>query len=90
MDPEEIKELQKKTSDSIKMLELMQKGERIEWLRKSPTLRRDLTIYVDLLKPEQIQRLDEIEKELIEMAFEAKEETTVKKILKAKKKAGDE
>ena len=49
-----------------------------------------MTIYPETLTPEQRQRLDWIEKELIEMAFEAEEEATVKTVLKGKKRPEDE
>lgn len=82
----EMNQLRKKTADHIRELELISKSERVEWTRKSPTLRRDITIYLDALTAEQKQRLNEIEQELLTMAYEAKEETTTKTILKDPKK----
>jgi hypothetical protein len=53
----------------------MLNGERILWIRTSPQRKRDLVIYPETLRPEQRQRLEAIEQELLEMAHEATEET---------------
>ena len=45
-------------------------------------LKRDIAIYPQTLTPEQQQRLNEIEQELLTMAHEAEEETRNKTVLK--------
>lgn len=65
-------------------------GERIEWERRSPTLRRNITIFFHTLTPEQKQRLNEIEQELLTMAYEAHEEAKTITILKKSKPQQDE
>ncbi len=74
-----------KLDDNLKRLSMMIEGERIEWVRRSPQLRREITIYPETLTTEQQQRLNEIEKELVALADEATEETKTKTILKAQK-----
>jgi hypothetical protein len=68
--------------DTSEKLRMMVEGESIEWLRKSQQLRREITIYPEKLTPEQRERLNQIEKELVEMADEASEETRTKTMLK--------
>jgi hypothetical protein len=63
-------------------LRLLVEGERIEWCRRSPQLKRDITIFTEKLTPQQLDRLNQIERELIDMAYEANEETKQKTILK--------
>jgi hypothetical protein len=43
-----------------------------------------MTIYLETLTPEQQQRLNQIEQELLVMAYEASEETRIKTVLKGK------
>jgi len=74
------------TQEGVNELTMQLKGERIEWLRKSPTLRRTLTVYLDALTPEQRQRLEGIEKELLEMAYDADEEVRTKTVLKGQRR----
>lgn len=62
-------------------------GERIYWIRESPELKRNMTIYTQVLTPEQRERLNEIEQELIQMAYEASEESITKTVLKSAKGA---
>lgn len=57
-------------------------AEHIDWFRETPQLKRDITFYPQLLTPEQQQRLNAIEQELLAMAYEAEEET--KTVLKAR------
>lgn len=87
---EESKRLLGQTADRLKELDMMSKSERIDWVRKSPSLRRDITVYLDVLTPEQKQRLNEIEQELLSMAWQADEQTTTKRILKRPKRGQDE
>jgi hypothetical protein len=70
------------TQEGVNELRMMLEGERIDWERRSPTLRRDLKIFPEKLTPEQRERLNQIERELLEMAYEASEETKQKTILK--------
>jgi len=72
------------TPEGVKELTMMIEGERISWERRSPKLKRDITIYLQTLTPEQVERLNQIEQELIEMAYEAEEETRTKTVLKGK------
>ena len=72
------------TVDGIKELTMLIEGEHISWIRKSPQLKRDMTIYPETLTPEQRQRLNEIEQELLGMAYKAEEETRTKTVLKGK------
>jgi len=44
------------TPEGIDELHMLVEGEHISWVRKSPTLRRDITIYPTTLTPEQQQR----------------------------------
>ena len=73
------------TQEGVNELRMQTKGERVTWERRSPGLRRNMTIYFDALTPEQRQRLEEIEKELLEMAYDADEETTTKTVLKGQR-----
>jgi hypothetical protein len=73
------------TIEGVNELKMLLEGEHINWVRQKPGLRRDLTIYPETLTPEQQQRLDQIEQELLGMAYEATEENTTKTILKGKK-----
>jgi hypothetical protein len=77
--PEGVQELK----DHIALRKLMD-AEHINWFRESPQLKRDITIYPQLLTPEQQQRLNQIEQELLAMAYEAEEETRTKTVLKGK------
>ena len=71
------------TAEGVNELKMIKDGERIYWFRKSPKLKREMTIYRDVLTPEQQQRLDQIEQELLEMAYEADEESITKTVLKS-------
>ena len=70
--------------EGVNELRMMLEGERILWLRESPQLKRDMTIYPETLTQEQQQRLNQIEQELLEMAYEATEETRTRTALKGK------
>ena len=61
-------------------------GESISWTRRSPQLRREMTIYPETLTPEQQRRLNQIEQELLDMADKAEEETKI--VLKGKRLNG--
>ena len=65
-------------------LRMLTEGDHIFWLRESSQLKRDMTIYLETLTPEQQQRLNQIEQELLVMAYEASEETRIKTVLKGK------
>lgn len=43
----------KELSKADEELRLMAEGERIEWCRRSPSLKRDITIYPETLTPDQ-------------------------------------
>lgn len=75
------------TPEGLSELKMFTEGEHIFWLRESPELKRDITIYPQTLTPEQQQRLSEIEQELLEMAYNASEETRTKTILKTNDRA---
>jgi len=62
----------------------MMRNEHIFWTRESPVLKRDITLYPEMLTPEQQGRLSQIEKELVEMAYDGTEET--KTVLKGAKR----
>lgn len=70
------------TQEGVNELRMLRVGEHIDWTRQSPALTRRITVYLDLLTPEQKERLNEIEKELLAMAYEANEETRTKTVLK--------
>jgi hypothetical protein len=70
--------------ERVKELTILTEGEHISWIRKSPQLRREITIYPETLAPEQQQRLNQIERELLDMAYKAEEETRTKTVLKGK------
>jgi hypothetical protein len=72
------------TLEGIKELRILIEGEHISWARKSPQLKREMTIYPETLTPEQQQRLNQIEQELLDMAQKAEEETRTKTVLKGK------
>jgi hypothetical protein len=72
------------TPDGVKEVRMLTESERIFWFRESPQLKRDITIYPKTLTPEQQQRLNQIEQELVAMAYEATEETITKTVLKGK------
>jgi hypothetical protein len=72
------------TPDGVKELRMLTEGDHIFWLRESPQLKRDMTIYLETLTPEQQQRLNQIEQELLEMAYYASEETRTRTVLKRK------
>jgi hypothetical protein len=59
----------------IKAFKMIMEGRSISWIRKSPPLTRMMTIYPDMLTPEQQQRLDQIEQELLGLAYTAEEES---------------
>jgi len=65
-------------------LRMLTEGEHIFWMRESPQVKRDMTIYPETLTPEQQQRLNQIEQELLEMAYEASEENRTRTVLKGK------
>jgi hypothetical protein len=70
------------TPDGIKEFKLLMEGEHISWTRKSPKLSRYIDIYPETLTPEQQQRINQIEEELLNMAYKAEEET--KTVLRGK------
>jgi hypothetical protein len=74
------------TQEGVAELTMQIEGERVTWERRSPGLRRNLTVYLDVLTPEQRQRLEVIEKELLEMAYDADEEVRTKTVLKSQKR----
>ncbi len=84
------------TFEGVKELRMLTEGEHIFWIRESPKFKCDFTIYPQTLTPDQQQRLSQIEKELLEMAYEANEESRTKIVLKGEgartvtKRAGDE
>jgi hypothetical protein len=72
------------TPEGVDEIKIMKDGERIYWWHESPQLKRDITIFPAMLTPEQQERLSQIEKELVEMAYTASEETRTKTVLKGK------
>jgi hypothetical protein len=76
------------TPEGIKEFKMLMEGEHVSWMRKSPQLRRDIDIYPESLTPEQQQRLNHIEQELLDMAYKAEEETRTKIVLKGKRLNG--
>ena len=70
--------------EGVKELRMLAESERIFWFRESPQLKRDITIFPESLTPEQQQRLNQIEQELVAMAYEATEESITKTVLKGK------
>lgn len=66
-------------------LKMITEGEHIFYHRESPVLKRVMTIYPQVLMPEQQQRLEQIEKELLEMAYEASGEARTTTVLKGKR-----
>jgi hypothetical protein len=72
------------TPGGVNELRMLTGGDHIFWLRESPQLKRDTTIYLETLTPEQQQRLNQIEQELLVMAYAASEETRTKTVLKGK------
>jgi hypothetical protein len=66
---------------------MLHEGDHIFWFRQSPQFKRDATIYPETLTPEQQQRLNAIEQELIAMAHEATEEKIAKTVLKGREKS---
>jgi hypothetical protein len=72
------------TLEGIKELTMLIEGEHISWTRKSPKLKREMTIYPETLTPEQQERLNQIERELLDLAFKAEEETRTKSVLRGK------
>ncbi|WP_353064716.1 hypothetical protein RBB77_02995 [Tunturibacter psychrotolerans] len=76
------------TPEGIKEFTLLMEGERISWTRKTPQLRRDMTIYPETLTPEQQRRLNQIERELLDMAYQAEEETRTETVRKGKRLNG--
>jgi hypothetical protein len=65
------------TIEGVAELKMMLAGDCIEWTRRKPGLKRDITIYPEALTLKQRERLEEIEQELLEMANDATEETTI-------------
>src|SRR3954453_23472650 len=53
------------TREGANELRMLMQGERIFWFRESPQLKREMTIYPPALTPEQLQRLNQIEQELL-------------------------
>jgi hypothetical protein len=74
--------------EDIKEFTLLMEGERISWTRKTLQLRRDMTIYPEMLTPEQQRRLNQIELELLDMAYQAEEETRTETVRKGKRLNG--
>jgi hypothetical protein len=70
--------------DKMTELTMLVEGEHISWTRKSPQLKREMTIYPETLTPEQQERLNQIERELLDLAFKAEEETRTKTVLRGK------
>jgi glycerophosphoryl diester phosphodiesterase len=70
------------TPEGVNEIRITTQGEKIYWFRESPQLKRDITIYPEMLTPEQQERLNQIEKELVEMAYTASEETRNRTTLK--------
>ena len=70
------------TPEGVRELRMLFEGERVSWVRKAPSLNREMTIFPETLTPEQVRRLDQIEPELLAMAYEANEEKTTKTVLK--------
>jgi hypothetical protein len=70
--------------EGIKELTMLVEGEHISWTRKSPQLTREMTIYPETLTPEQQERLNQIEQELLDLAYKAEEETRTKTVLRGK------
>lgn len=81
--PKEVKH-RPDTPEGVKELRMLTEGEHIFWMRESPQLKRDMTIYPETLTPEQQQRLSQTEQELLEMAYDASEETRTRTVLKGK------
>src|SRR5947208_2958346 len=84
--PEGVRELRRRTELRLNELRMLTEGEHIFWTRSSPSLKREMTIYPETLTPEQQQRLDQIEKQLLEMAHDATKEKTSKTVLKESKR----
>lgn len=70
------------TQEGVNELKMMKDGERVYWIQESPKLKRNLTIYPEMLSFEQRQRLGVIWKELLIMSYDASEETITKTVLK--------
>jgi hypothetical protein len=75
------------TPEGVNEVRMLREGERIYWHRQSPQLERNITIFPETLTPEQQQRLNEIEQELVTMAYDATEERKTKTILTGKGRA---
>jgi len=63
------------TPEGFNLFKTIMDGESITWIRRAPQLRREIDIYPEMLTPEQRQRLNELEQELLELAYKAEEET---------------
>jgi hypothetical protein len=72
------------TPEGVKEIRMLAEGEHIFWFRESPQLKREMTIYPQTLTPAQLERLNQIEKELLEIAYEASEQKITKTVLKGK------
>jgi hypothetical protein len=72
------------TREGVRELKMLSEGEHIFWMRESPSLRRNMTIYPETLTLAQQQRLNQIEQELLEMAYDASEETRTKTLPKGR------
>jgi hypothetical protein len=70
------------TPEGVNEIRITTQGERIYWWRESRQLKRDITIYPEMLTQEQQERLRQIEQELVEMAYTATEESRTKIVLK--------
>jgi hypothetical protein len=76
--------MEHKPNKGLNELRMLKEGEHTFWIRESPVLRREMTIYTEVLTPDQRERFNQIEQELLEMAYEATEESKTKTVLKGK------
>ncbi len=72
------------TPEGVAEMRMIAVGEHVYWHRESPQLERNIHIYPQVLTAPQLERLNEIERELIDMAYDASEETRTRTVLKGK------
>jgi hypothetical protein len=70
------------TPEGVNEIRITTQGEKIYWFRESQQLKRDMTIYLEMLTPQQVERINQIEKELLEMAYQASEENRTRTVLR--------
>lgn len=72
------------TLEGIKELTPLVEGQHISWTSTSPQLTHEMTIYPETLTVQQQERQDQIEQQLLDLAYKAKEESERKLCWKAK------